>query len=66
MKTLQLKKTLLLCAFILIGMHPIYSQNKTYYPFKSEEPIDSRVLWPEKDEIQVWFLIPFAEQEYPD
>lgn len=66
MKAKLIKKVLLLGTIMLIGMRPIYSQNNTYYPFKSEEPIDSRVLWPAKDEIQVWFLIPFAEQEYPD
>ncbi|NBV14706.1 MAG: hypothetical protein EBS07_11665, partial [Sphingobacteriia bacterium] len=66
MRLFKFKTVLLVGIFFLMFGSKVFSQNKTYYPFKSEEPVDSRVLWPNSQEIQVWFLIPIAEQEQPD
>jgi len=66
MRLFEFKTVLLFGVFFLMFGSKVFSQNKTFYPFKSEEPVDSRVLWPNSQEIQVWFLIPIAEQEQPD
>jgi hypothetical protein len=67
MRLFKFKTLVLICFFLVLLCTKVFSQNKkTDYPFKSEEPVDSRVLWPDSQEIQVWFLIPFAEQEQPE
>jgi hypothetical protein len=66
MRLFEFKTVLLFGVFFLMLGSKVFSQNKTYYPFKSEEHVDGRVLWPDSQEIQVWFQIPFAEQEQPE
>lgn len=65
-KFFELKKALLVGIFLLMLGNSMYGQNHTYYPFKSEEHVDGRVEWPDSKEIQVWFLIPFAEEAHPE
>ena len=66
MRLFKFKTVVLICFFLVLQSTKVLSQNKTVYPFKSEENVDGRVLWPDSQEIQVWFQIPFAEQEQPE
>jgi len=65
MKALVIKQVFIISILFFNIGNTAFSQKSKLYPFKSEEPFQTRIEWDINDEMLVAFMIPIAEQEDP-